>query len=115
MTMKDIKIRLDYLHGPIWKDKVDITSGEMRTGIECIDKDITLQTLNDKAEEIYSSLYSFNDKGQACTFNESGFEAAKPQLLGIIETIIYRLQSINDGSFRVIDEETPRLVSKIAV
>lgn len=106
---------LCYLHGPIWKDKIDITSGNMCTGVECIDKDVTLQTLNDKAEEIYSSLYSFNYKGQSCTFNEAGFEAAKPQLLGIIEIIIYRLQTINDGTYRIVYEETSRLQSKIAV
>jgi hypothetical protein len=107
--MKEIKICFDYLQGPVWKDKVNVTSGEMTTGIKCVDNDITVQTLNDKAEELYSSLYSFDEYGQACHFNEQAYENLKPQLLGIVKTIIYRLQEINDGTFTIKDEATSLL------
>ena len=109
--MKNVKIRFDYLQGPVWKDKFDLSSGEMSTGIKCIDNDITIQTLNDKAGELYSSLYKFDEHGKPCTFNEQGYEAVRLQLLGLVQTIIYRLQEINDGSFAVVDEATADLMA----
>lgn len=37
--MKEIKIKLDYSHGPIWKEKFDVITGEWSTGIDIIDND----------------------------------------------------------------------------
>lgn len=107
--MKEIIIRMDYLHGPIIKDEFDVKQNQLVTGIDIIDNDLALQVLNDKAEEIYSSLYEFDKCGQPCVFNKNKFEAEKPKLLALISTIIQRLDAINDGSFIVKDEETDRL------
>ena len=108
--MKEIIIKLDYLHGPICKDEFDLQQSQLITGVEVIDNDIALQILNNKAEEIYSSLYEFDKYGQPCIFNECKFESEKPKLLALISTIIQRLEAINDGSFVVKDEETDRLI-----
>lgn len=106
--MNRIVIRFDYLHGPIWKDCVNIETGDLSTGVDLVDNDIVLQALDDKAGELYSSLYLF-DKEEACSFDNQKYIALKPQFLDLINAIKSRLQQINDGSFDVIDEETERL------
>lgn len=107
--MKEIILKLDYSHGPIWKDRFDAATGRWTTGIECIDKDKALQVLNDEAEQIYSSLYSFGEDGEACTFDEDKYEEIKDQLRSLVQTIIMRLEKLQDGSFYVKDEVTSQL------
>ena len=107
--MDAIKIKLDYSHGPIWKDKFDSKTGQWRTGIKKVDEDKALQVLNDEAESIYTSLYSFDADGVPCSFDTVRFEAVKGELLSMVETILLRLKEINNGDFEIIDEETDRL------
>ena len=111
MKEKEIKIKLDYSHGPIWKEHFDITTGEWKTGINCIDQDKALQLLNDEAERMYSALYSFDDDNP-CQFDEDKFNIIKGQLLSIIQTIILRLNAIQDGSFYISDEASKELIEQ---
>ena len=97
------------MHGPIWKDKIDILTGVWSTGIDCIDNDDTLQKLNDKGEELYSSLYSFDENGEACFFDQNTYVAIRDELIDIVKNIIARLEEINDGTFIVIDETSKSL------
>ena len=107
--MKEITICLDYLQGPILKKEYDPEQQQLITGIKKVDNDIILQTLNNKAEDMYSSLYEFDKYGQPCIFNENKFETEKPKLLALVSAIIKRLNEINDGSFTINDKETDRL------
>ena len=102
--MKEIKIQFDYLNGPLWKDKVN-QFGELITGIPCIDNDKAVQTLNDEAERMYDSLYSF-DSSNSCVFNNEKFYQIKSQLLSLVQTLIVRLNTLNDGTFTIIDKAT---------
>ena len=111
MMEKEIKIKLDYSHGPIWKDHFDIATGEWKTGVNCIDQDKALQLLNDEAERMYSSLYSFGTD-TPCQFDEEKFNIIKGQLLSIIQTIILRLNAIQDGSFYISDEASMELTEQ---
>ena len=97
--MKEIKIQFDYLNGPLWKDKVN-QFGELITGIPCIDNDKAVQTLNDEAERMYDSLYSF-DSSNSCVFNNEKFYQIKSQLLSLVQTLIVRLNTLNDGTFKI--------------
>lgn len=106
--MEKLRIKYDFSHGPIWKDKYDVETGKWSTGIDVIDKDKALNVLNDEAEKEYSSLYSFNKDG-VLIFDWQTFEDKKSDLLSLLQTIILRLNSINDGSFEIVDEETPML------
>ncbi len=108
--MKEIKVQFDYLHGPLWKDKLDLKTGEWSTGIERIDNDKAIQTLNDEAERMYESLFSFEPGDNGCKFNENNFEQIKGQLLSLVQTIISRLKSINDGSYTIVDNATASLL-----
>lgn len=71
--MQEIVIKLDYSHGPIWQNKYNAATGEWSTGIKIIDEDAALWVLNDSAEKLYTSLYSF-DKEQNCIFDEEQCE-----------------------------------------
>ena len=108
--MKEIKIQFDYLNGPLWKEKLDVKTGRWTTGVPCIDEDKAIQILNDEAERMYESLYAFNAETKGCQFNNDRFVQIKTQLLSIVQTLISRLSSINDGSFVVIDKATQTLI-----
>lgn len=107
--MKELKLQFDFQNGPIWNDTYSVARGKFVTGITVVDEDITIQTLNDKAQELYSSLYKFDVNDKACSFDKEKFVMIKPQLYGLLQTIIYRLKQINDGSFLVRDEATGNL------
>ncbi len=107
---KEIKIQFDYLNGPLWKDKFNVKTGEWTTGIPCVDDDKALQVLNDEAGKMYESLYSFNTGGRGCQFDYDKYIQIKKQLLSIVQTIIDRLEAINDGTFVVADKATKSLL-----
>jgi len=107
--MGELRIKFDFSHGPIWKDKYDITTGKWSTGIDVIDNDKALAILNEEAEKEYSSLYSF-DKDGILKFDAQAFESKKESLLSLIQTIILRINSL--GSFNIIDEESKRLSTR---
>ena len=109
--MKNIRIKYDFSHGPIWKDVYDLSTGRWSTGISVIDNDMALSVLNEEAEKEYTSLYSFDNDG-VLRFNDNMYKQKKPNLLSLIQTIILRINAINDGTYVVVDEETPKLLQE---
>lgn len=105
--MKTLKISLDFLAGPLWKD--EFIDGKSRTGIPVIDNGETLQTLNDQICELYSSYYEFDSHDVACWFDEEREKADKPRTLELLRQLNARIAELNDGSFVVDDQETPRV------
>ena len=104
-----IRIRLDYLQGPIWMS--DIDTGEPLTGIEVIDNDLEIREPNRRAGQMFSSYYEFDTHGVPCWFNHEKEKAEKGIMLDLITQIVARLNEINDGSFVIEDYETERLKS----
>lgn len=102
-----LKIQLDYLQGPIWIS--DAETGEPMTGIDLIDNDAVLKSLNYKAGQMYSSYYEFDSHDVPCWFNHEKEKAEKEIMLDLITRIVTRLEEINDGSFVIKDLETERL------
>lgn len=105
--MKTLKISLDFLSGPLWKD--EFIDGEARTGIPVIDNDKALQALNDEICELYSSYYEFDSHDQPCWFNKEEEKADKYRMLELLGKLNARIAELNDGSFVVDDQETPRV------
>lgn len=97
--MKEVKIQFDYLHGPIWKEVFDAKTGEWSTGIACIDNDDLLQRLNTEAQKPYESLFSFESGSNGCRFDSERYARIKSQLLTLAQTIVDRLNEINDGTY----------------
>ena len=105
--MKTLKIPLDFLAGPLWKD--EFIDGESRTGIPVIDNDKAPQALKAQICELFSSYYEFVSHDQPCWFNEEKEKADKPLMLEILGKLNARIAELNDGSFVVDDRETPRV------
>lgn len=100
--MKIVRLKLDYLAGPIWKNYYDSVSKRKITGVPIIDNDQFLKHINYDTEQLYSQLYSFDDG--VCTFDSEGYEEIKGCLKSNVEKIVKYLEKINDGSFTVVDE-----------
>ena len=105
--MRAFKISLDFPAGLLRKD--GLIDGETRTGISVIDNDTVLQVLNDQICELHSSYYEFDSHDQACWFNEKQEKADKPLMLELLGRLNARIAELNDGSFVVDDQETPRV------
>ena len=110
--MKELRIKFDFSHGPIWKNKFDLVTGDWSTGIAAIDNDKILNSLNDQVQKEYTSLYSF-DKDGRFVFDEKAFEQKREHLASSIKTIISRANELNDGSFEIVDEETEKLLNAV--
>lgn len=108
-TKKTVRIRFDYLQGPIWIS--DVETGKPLTGIGLIDNDPVLKELNRQAGQMFSSYYEFDSHDQPCWFNYEQEKKDRDIMLELIRKIIARLDEINDGSFVVEDFVTERLKS----
>ena len=97
--MRAFKISLDFPAGLLWKD--GLIDGETRTGISVIE--------NDQICELHSSYYEFDSHDQACWFNEEQEKANKSLMLELLGRLNARIAELNDGSFVVDDQETPRV------
>lgn len=75
-----------------------------------ISDDAVLNDLNNRAMLMYSSYYDFDVDNQACVFDYEQEKKDAPIMLDIIEKIHKRLDEINDGSFKIEDYETERLI-----
>ncbi|MCR4617271.1 MAG: hypothetical protein K5669_03660, partial [Lachnospiraceae bacterium] len=62
------------------------------------------QALNNEAQKLYSSLYSFDKEVGACEFDLDMLEIIRPALQSLTEGLINRLSVINDGTFEIIDK-----------
>ena len=91
----------------MWKD--EFIDGETRTGIPVIDNDAALQTLNDQICELYSSYYEFDSHAGLLVQRGAGEAADKPLMLELLGRLNARIAELNDGSFVVDDQETPRV------
>lgn len=107
--MQTVKIMLDFIFGPIWKDHIIDDKYTSGTGIALIDNDKELQAINDEISELYSSYYYFDSHDQPCWFDEEQEKADKQKMLDLLGKLNARLAEINDGSFVVEDLETPRV------
>lgn len=107
--MKRLKIMLDYGEGPIWTKYYDEAKNKLITGIEIVDNDEELWTLNDEIQDLYSSFYKIDYKYEPVYFDKEEEKLNKDKMLGLIKKLIVGLEQINDGSFVIYDRETERI------
>ena len=100
--MKTIKLEFDFLIGPIVKEIFSTSKNKLVTGIDVVDNDKELNELNEKACSLYSSFYEF-DKDAACTFNVEIAKQHKEELSKLVDKILSKLDSLNDGTYNVQD------------
>lgn len=107
--MKKVRIKLDFLSGPIWQEYFNAETKESSTGIKLVDEDVKIRELNDKIQNLFSSYYHFDYKGSPCHFDEEKEKNDKETMLRLLGELKSRLNAINDGSFEIVDEETERI------
>lgn len=98
---KTVKLLLDYLQGPIWKS--DSRTGKPLTGINIIDNDVELPSLNFECCQLYSSCYHIDSQGHENRIDREKLRNNKNQILYLLDAVKKRLESINDGSYVVKD------------
>lgn len=98
---KKVKLKLDYLQGPIWMS--DVETGQPWTGIDIIDNDEKIRELNWKISDMFDNYYEFDSHDMPCYFNWELQKKEKPIMLSLIKQLNDRLAEINDGSFVVED------------
>lgn len=108
---KILQLKLDFLHGPVWREYLDVTTGEWYTGIDVVDNDGIIAQLDREIQVIYNSCFQFDVDGQACVFADDELKQNKDLLLKLMKKLNNRLDEINDGSFQVNDYITPGLLS----
>lgn len=104
--MKTLKLQLDFLAGPLWKDVWDVDKNTVTTGIPAVDGDERLSELDAEIQALFNSYYEFDSHDQACWFDEDRQKADKDKMLALLASLNQRLAEINDGSFVVDDELT---------
>lgn len=104
--MKTLKLQLDFLAGPLWKDVWDVEKNDVTTGIPVVDDDERLAELDEEIQNLFSSYFEFDSHGQACWFDKDRQKADKDEMLSLLTKLNKRLEEVNDGSFVVDDELT---------
>lgn len=107
--MKKLRIMLDFISGPIWKDIYDIKKKELVTGINVVDNDECVQKINDEIQDLYSSYYKIDYNDEPVYFDKEQEKKDKYKMLVLLEKLKKRLYEINDGSFEIDDKETERV------
>ena len=104
-----IRIMNEYIHGPIWTyDPEDMI---LTDDYPLVVEDPEIKEIEDEIAVMYDSYFEFDSHDVACWFNEPQMKADKDKMLELLGKLNARLEEINDGSFEVIDEETPRYKS----
>ncbi|EHR31818.1 hypothetical protein [Helcococcus kunzii] len=107
--MKRLKIMLDFISGPLWKDVFDTQKKELVTGIEVVDNDEYLQKINEEIQALYSFYYKINYNNEPVYFDKKQERLDKEKMLDLLGRLIDRINEINDGSFVIDDRETERI------
>lgn len=106
--MKIIQLKLDFLHGPIWKDCFDIDTGKWYTGVDVIDNNTNVAELEGQIQNLYNSFYYVNKEG-SYSFDEASLIASKETLLALMNELVSLLAELNDGGYEIDDYITPAL------
>ena len=105
--MKIIKLKLDFLSGPVWGEFYSVERHKSVTGIKIVDNDYGVERIHNQMQDLYSSYYAFDVNGQSCTFNKEQQQKDKPKMLELLASLKARLDEINDGSYEIEDCITP--------
>lgn len=104
-----LRIMLDFIAGPLWKDVFDVKSNNLVAGIKIIDEDSELNKIGQEIQNLYSSYYKFDYKDKPVYFDYEQEKKDKEKMLSLLKQLNNRISELNDGSFVVEDLETPRV------
>ena len=105
--MVTIKIMNKFMHGPVWTRKEE--TGIPTDALPLAHEDPIVASLNREIGELFDSYHEFDSHDPAYWFNEEKEEADKPRMLEPPGRLNARIAELNDSSFVVDDQETPRI------
>ncbi len=105
--MVTIKIMNEFLHGPVWT--CEEGTGIATDDLPLVHEDPIVASLNQEIGKLFDSYYEFDSHDLPCWFNEEKEKADKPRMLELLGNLNARIAELNDGSFVVDDQETPRI------
>lgn len=100
--MKEIKLSLDWLDGPILVDRDE--KGRYSTGIRVVDEDGVCRQLDEEIYNLYDSENIYDSNGIPRSINQEKKDRDKAEMINLINTLNRKLAEINDGSFVVVDQ-----------
>lgn len=113
MEKEHIILSLDFIFGPISKEFTD-SEGNAITNIKVVDDNKEIQALDNKINELWSSLWIKNDSlPSGYDFDKKREKEISKDLLGLISNLKQKLDEVNDGSFVVDDMISDYLKSLI--
>lgn len=107
--MYTVKLENEYLRGAVWVLGEDGITTEGK--LPLVENDPVVLEINEEIAEMYDSYLEFDSHDQGCWFNEELRKADREKMLSLLATLRTRLDEINDGSFVVVDYETPNLLA----
>ena len=107
--MFTVKLENEYLRGAVWVLGEDGITTEGK--LPLVENDPVVPEINEEIAEMYDSYLEFDSHDQGCWFNEEQRKADREKMLSLLATLRARLEEINDGSFVVVDYETPYLLA----
>lgn len=105
--MVTIKIMNEFLHDPVWTCEEE--TGIPTDALPLVHEDLIVASLNQEIGELHDSYYKFNSHALPCWFNEEKEKVDKPRMFRLLGKLNARIAELNDGSFVVDDQETPRV------
>lgn len=113
MKKRVLQIGLEFIFGPIQKYKED-EHGNAITGIDAIDKNKDIQTLDREIGELWCSLWSKDEnEPSGLRFDKEKEKAIAPELLEKINSLVEKINEVKDDSFEIQDMITDYLKSRI--
>ena len=106
--MYTVKLENEFLRGAVWVLGEDGITTEGK--LPLVEADPVVLELNEEIAEMYDSYFEFDSHDQGCWFNEAQRKADRDKMLSLLARLRVRLEEINDGSFTVVDYETPSLL-----
>ncbi len=106
--MEIIRIKLDFTAGPIWPKYYNEEKDTESTGVDIVDNDKELKEIAHEISSMFNSYYIIDER-EGVSFNYKQERKDKDKMLSLLARLNKRLEEINDGSFVVVDEETPRV------
>ena len=107
-TMYTVKLENEFLRGAVWVLGEDGITTEGK--LPLVEADPVVLELNEEIAEMYDSYFEFDSHDQGCWFNDAQRKADRDKMLSLLARLRVRLEEINDGSFTVVDYETPSLL-----
>ena len=78
--------------------------------LSLVENDPVVLAINKEIAEMFDSYFEFDSHDQGCWFNEEQRKDDRKKMISLLEALCERLDEISDGSFVVVDYETPYLL-----